>query len=113
MKILMLNNEFPPLGGGTGTVNQAILNQLSSSPDLEIDLITSSPNNVYESVAFNKRIDIFKIPVDRFDIHHASNKELILYAVRSFFSVYESIVKENLICALPGAQFQLEQAHWP
>jgi glycosyltransferase involved in cell wall biosynthesis len=85
MKILMLNNEFPPLGGGTGTVNQAILNQLSSSPDLEIDLITSSPNNVYESVAFNKRIDIFKIPVDRFDIHHASNKELILYAVRSFF----------------------------
>ncbi len=85
MKILMLNNEFPPLGGGTGTVNQAILKHLSSSPDLEIDLITSSPNNVYESVAFNKRIDIFKIPVDRFDIHHASNKELILYAVRSFF----------------------------
>ena len=24
----MLNNEFPPLGGGTGTVNQAILKQL-------------------------------------------------------------------------------------
>lgn len=84
MKILMLNNEFPPLGGGTGTVNQAILNQLSDSPDLEIDLITSSPNNVYESEAFSKRIDIFKLPVDRFDIHHASNKELILYAVRSF-----------------------------
>ena len=85
MKILMLNNEFPPLGGGTGTVNQAILNQLSNSADLEIDLITSSPKNIYESEAFSKRIDIFKLPVDRFDIHHASNKELILYAVRSFF----------------------------
>jgi len=23
----MLNNEFPPLGGGTGTVNQAMLQQ--------------------------------------------------------------------------------------
>lgn len=85
MKILMLNNEFPPLGGGTGTVNQAILRHLSSSPDLEIDLITSSPKNIYENEAFGKRIDVFKIPVDRFDIHHASNKELILYALRSFF----------------------------
>ena len=25
MRILMLNNEFPPLGGGTGTVNRAML----------------------------------------------------------------------------------------
>ena len=23
MRVLMLNNEFPPLGGGTGTVNRA------------------------------------------------------------------------------------------
>lgn len=81
----MLNNEFPPLGGGTGTVNQAILKHLSSSPDLEIDLVTSSPKNIYEYEAFGKRIDIFKIPVDRYDIHHASNKELILYALRSFY----------------------------
>jgi len=84
MKILMLNNEFPPLGGGTGTVNEAILKQLSSSSDLEIDLLTSSPSNKYESETFSSRIDIFKIPVDRFDIHHASNKELILYAIRAF-----------------------------
>ena len=25
MRVLMLNNEFPPLGGGTGTVNRALL----------------------------------------------------------------------------------------
>lgn len=80
----MLNNEFPPLGGGTGTVNQAILNHLSNSHDLQIDLITSSPENIYESEAFGERIKIYKVPVDRFNIHHASNKELILYALRAF-----------------------------
>jgi phosphatidylinositol alpha-1,6-mannosyltransferase len=84
MKILMLNNEFPPLGGGTGTVNQAILNNLNDSPDLTIDLITSSPENIYESEAFSERNTIYKVPVNRFNIHHASNKELILYAIRAF-----------------------------
>jgi glycosyltransferase involved in cell wall biosynthesis len=84
MKVLMLNNEFPPLGGGTGTVNQAILNNLNDSPDLSIDLITSSPENIYESETFNERITIYKVPVNRFNIHHASNKELILYAIRAF-----------------------------
>ncbi len=28
MRVLMLNNEFPPLGGGTGTVNQAVLKRI-------------------------------------------------------------------------------------
>jgi glycosyltransferase involved in cell wall biosynthesis len=83
-KILMLNNEFPPLGGGTGTVNQAILRHLSDNPDLEVDLITSSPENKYESETFGERIEIYKVPVDRFNIHHASNKELVLYAERAF-----------------------------
>lgn len=83
MNILMLNNEFPPLGGGTGTVNQAILNSLNGSTDLTIDLITSSPENIYESETFSERITIYKVPVNRFNIHHASNKELILYAIRA------------------------------
>ena len=74
----MLNNEFPPLGGGTGTVNQAILDNLNDSPDLTIDLITSSPENIYESETYSERIAIYKVPVDRYNIHHASNKELIL-----------------------------------
>ncbi|MBK5107633.1 MAG: glycosyltransferase family 4 protein [Anaerolineales bacterium] len=80
----MLNNEFPPLGGGTGTVNQAILNNLIDSPELAIELITSSPENIYESETFSERITIYKVPVNRFNIHHASNKELILYAIRAF-----------------------------
>ena len=42
MKVLMLNNEFPPLGGGTGTVNHALLLRWAYQPDLEIDLITGA-----------------------------------------------------------------------
>ncbi len=38
MRVLMLNNEFPPLGGGMGTVNQALFNTYAGDSDLEIDL---------------------------------------------------------------------------
>lgn len=85
----MLNNEYPPLGGGTGTVNREILKHLAGNPDLEIDLVTSSADENQKVESFSKRITIYKIPVDRFNIHHASNKELILYGWRAFRQGYK------------------------
>ncbi len=79
----MLNNEFPPLGGGTGTVNQAILQRLSGKPGLEIDLITSALGNQSVEEYFADNIRIFKVPVNNHNIHHSSNRELIIYAIRA------------------------------
>ncbi|MBN1146712.1 MAG: glycosyltransferase family 4 protein [Anaerolineales bacterium] len=84
MRLLMLNNEFPPLGGGTGTVNQAILHRLAQSPDLEIDLVTAAVGAEFSQERFAEKISIYRIPVRRWNIHHASNQELLLYAARAF-----------------------------
>ena len=83
MRLLMLNNEFPPLGGGTGTVNHALLQRFSNEPDLEIDLITSALGKVYEEERFAERIRLMKVPVNNRNIHHSSNRELSAYALRS------------------------------
>ncbi len=83
MRLLMLNNEFPPLGGGTGTVNRAILLQLARVPDLRIDLITSAIGQQAEGDSFAESVRLFKVPVDNQNIHHSSNRELITYARRS------------------------------
>jgi hypothetical protein len=48
MRILMLDNEFPPLGGGMGTVNQALLKCYANVPNLEIDLVTSAVDSYKE-----------------------------------------------------------------
>jgi phosphatidylinositol alpha-1,6-mannosyltransferase len=85
MRVLMLNNEFPPLGGGTGTVNQALLERMAKLPDLEIDLVTSSAGREFDSQQFAERIRLFKLPVNRDDIHHASNRELVVYSVKAFW----------------------------
>jgi phosphatidyl-myo-inositol dimannoside synthase len=83
MRILMLNNEFPPLGGGTGTVNRAILERLAAVPGLSVDLVTSALGRVAEVEQFAERAQIHKVPVDNRNIHHSSNRELLTYAARA------------------------------
>ena len=85
MRILMLDNEFPPLGGGTGVVNYHLLRFFNTVPNLCIDLVTSSRSrNTVESERFGERITVYKVPVDNKNIHHASNRELLTYAWRGF-----------------------------
>lgn len=79
----MLNNEFPPLGGGTGTVNRALLQRWARVPALDIDLITSARGTRAESESFAERVRIFKVPVANRNIHHSSNRELLTYAARA------------------------------
>jgi phosphatidyl-myo-inositol dimannoside synthase len=81
----MLNNEFPPLGGGTGTVNQALLQCFARVPGLEIDLITSALGKSAQEETLTDNIRIFKVPVRNKNIHHSSNRELIAYFIRGSF----------------------------
>ena len=80
MHILMLNNEFPPLGGGTGTVNRAILLRLAEVPGLTLDLVTAALGRRPEQAQFAERVRIFKVPVRNQNLHHSSNRELLTYA---------------------------------
>ncbi len=97
MRILMLNNEFPPLGGGTGTVNQALFRHFAQIPALEIDLITSALGRQSELINFSERIRIFKVPVNNQDIHHSSNRELLTYAARAFVKAWTLHRQQNYV----------------
>src|SRR5690606_1872320 len=83
MRILMLDNEFPPLGGGMGTVNQALLQCYSCTPELQIDLITSALGGKREVEQFAEHIRIIKVPVWNRNIHHCTFRELLLFAAQA------------------------------
>jgi glycosyltransferase involved in cell wall biosynthesis len=83
MRILMLDNEFPPLGGGMGTVNQALLECYARKSDLEIDLITSALGGRQQVEQFSKHIRIIKVPVWNRNIHHSTVRELLLYSAQA------------------------------
>ena len=85
MRILMLNNEFPPLGGGQGVVNARLLEEFSSVPDLSIDLITANLSKAdWEIRRVTDRITTYFLPVGNKDIHHSTVKELLLYGWRAY-----------------------------
>ncbi len=84
----MLNNEFPPLGGGTGTVNRALLQRFAENPKLEIDLITSALGGEYVQERFAERVRIFGVPVNNRNLHHSSNRELLTYAARALLAAW-------------------------
>lgn len=85
MRILMLDNEFPPLGGGTGIVNQRVLEEFSKTEDVAVDLVTSSCTGIsYEDEEMSPRILIHKVPVNTKCLHHSSDRELLTYAIRGY-----------------------------
>jgi phosphatidylinositol alpha-1,6-mannosyltransferase len=88
VRLLMLNNEFPPLGGGTGTVNHAIVARLARVPWLQLDLVTSALGKRAESAQFAERVRILKVPVNNQNIHHSSNRELVTYAARALMLAF-------------------------
>ncbi len=79
----MFDNEFPPLGGGTGVVNFHLLEEMARRSDVIVDLVTSSRSRTrHETERFAERITIYKVPVDNQNIHHATNRELLRYSWR-------------------------------
>ncbi|MCG3140317.1 MAG: GDP-mannose-dependent alpha-(1-6)-phosphatidylinositol monomannoside mannosyltransferase [Anaerolineae bacterium] len=83
MRILMLDNEFPPLGGGMGTTHEALLKQFAPRAELEIDVITAALGKESQSEQFAERIRLWKVPVNNRNLHHSSNRELIAYTLQA------------------------------
>ena len=82
-KILILNYEFPPLGGGAGNATYYMLKEFSKL-DLEIDLVTSSIND-FRIEAFSPNIKIHFLDVGKKgSIHYQSNRNLLMYSYKAY-----------------------------
>jgi phosphatidyl-myo-inositol dimannoside synthase len=83
MRILMLDNEFPPLGGGMGTVNQALMEHLDQRGGIEVDLVTSALGGRLELSRIGERARMYRVPVWNRNIHHSTGRELLTYAAQA------------------------------
>ena len=79
MKILMLNYEYPPIGGGTGNACKHILEEMKDREDLEVDLVTSSPGK-YREQKLGEKINIYRLDVEKEERHEWKNLELLRYS---------------------------------
>jgi L-malate glycosyltransferase len=84
-KILILNYEFPPLGGGAGNATYYLLKEFSKDNELEIDLVTSSTDN-FKVEKFSDNITIHFLGINKKNnLHYQSNKDLLLYSWKAYW----------------------------
>ncbi len=87
MKILFLNYEYPPLGGGAANATAYLLDEFSRTPGIEVDLVTSSVDGEYHRESVGDTIAIHRLPIGKNskNLHFQSVKDLLLYSVKAYF----------------------------
>jgi glycosyltransferase involved in cell wall biosynthesis len=82
MRLLLLNYEFPPLGGGAAHATYNLLKEFTKVDNLEIDVVVSSPDNEFRQIEFSKHITVYKLPINKKSggIHYQTNKDLLIYS---------------------------------
>lgn len=96
MRILFFNYEYPPLGGGAGNATFYIMKEFSKIPDLKVDLITSSADKKYSLEKIGDNIKIHKLPISNKlgNLHHQSEKDLLIYSWKAYFYA-KKLIKKN------------------
>jgi len=94
-RILMLNYEFPPLGGGAANASYYFLREFSKNKNIKIDFITSSASKFVIRI-FSKNINIHYINIgkNKKNLQYQSIKDLIYYSCGAYFYA-KKLFKKN------------------
>lgn len=94
MKILMLNYEYPPIGGGGSYACKSIL-QVLANKKMKVDLVTSSPSDYFETETINESVNIYKLPVNKKDIHYWTQQEILTYSWKAKQFIEKLLLKKS------------------
>ncbi|MBA7658017.1 D-inositol-3-phosphate glycosyltransferase [subsurface metagenome] len=94
MKILMLNYEFPPIGGGAANAHRCLLKQYTGSSDLKVDVLTSAPKPGFLKESFADNINIYKVGLHKKELHFWRKIEIIEWLFKAK-SHYRKLLREN------------------
>lgn len=84
MRVLMLNYEYPPLGGGAGNATFYLLREFAKWENLTVDLITSTAKSRCEKEILAGNITIYKIPIRKKTIHYWTIWEIFVWSIAAF-----------------------------
>jgi glycosyltransferase involved in cell wall biosynthesis len=94
LNILMLNYEFPPIGGGAANAHYHILKEYAKMPELKVDVLTSAQRPGFFEEEFAENVTIYKVGLHKKDLHYWRKSEVIEWLIKSR-GVYRKLLKEN------------------
>ncbi len=87
MRVLLLNYEYPPYGGGAGVATEALARTLASS-GVTVDVVTAGDESSRESVQVGKgtapqdgRLNVHRVRARRTSVHQAGMRDAASYLV--------------------------------
>ncbi|MBI5787290.1 MAG: glycosyltransferase family 4 protein [Candidatus Schekmanbacteria bacterium] len=101
MKILFLNYEFPPIGGGGANATYYLFKEFASFPELEIDLVTSAWGKG-GSENFSPNIRIHKLEIGKKRLHNWTHREVLSYIYHTRQYIKKLSLKADLCHAFFG-----------
>jgi glycosyltransferase involved in cell wall biosynthesis len=118
LRLLLLNYEYPPLGGGAGKATQAIAQQLAAMGH-NVDVVTSNIEFSYNETVDNG-VKVHAVPSLRKGIHDCGFRGAITYLFFAYFKILRLFSFKNydvvhyffglptaLIALLPGKHRQV------
>ncbi|MHC4517848.1 MAG: glycosyltransferase family 4 protein [Planctomycetota bacterium] len=104
MNLLMLNYEFPPIGGGGGQAHQSLLTQYATRANLSVDVLTSAAHPGFEVETLAPNVKIHKVGIHKKDLHFWRKTEVLAW-LRKAKSHYRRLLRDgnyNLVHAFFG-----------
>lgn len=97
MKVLFLNYEYPPLGGGASVATEAILHEWAKDPSIEVHLVTSAVGGSLEHVRIGGETHVHRLPIGKNpdQLHSQSPRDILVYLVKSIFFLWRFIRLES------------------
>lgn len=85
MRILLLNPEFPPIGGGGANACSHILREMSEEPHLEMDVVTASDTGKFYRLKVGSNIQIHRLPIRKESLFYWKQSEMLAYVWRAYW----------------------------
>lgn len=85
IRLLMLNFEFPPIGGGAANAHYYLLKEYADSKDLRIDVLTSAPEPGFFKEVFSENINVYKIGLYKKNLHYWRKIEVVEWLLKAGF----------------------------
>lgn len=97
MKILFLNYEYPPLGGGAANATAYLLSEWSQDETVEVHLITSGIGQQFEETKIGNNVFVHRLPIGKnpHTLHHQSLLDLVTYSVKAWWYSRTLLRKER------------------
>jgi glycosyltransferase involved in cell wall biosynthesis len=93
-RLLMLNFEFPPIGGGAAHAHLNLLKQYAKCDDLSVDVLTSAPQPGIFTERFSDNTTIYKVGLHKKDLHFWRKAEVVEWLFKSKFH-YRKLLRQN------------------